>query len=63
VICADRLQRVADVEQQGREVRKAINHEGESSYLSNTDFFSGVDASERLVATADALRCVVSTRP
>jgi hypothetical protein len=51
---ADRLQRVSDAEQHGREVRKAITHEGEIIYFNNREFFSGEDTSERLGTIASA---------
>lgn len=52
VACADRLQSVPDPEQDGREVRKAITHEGEIAAFDNREFFSGADSSERLGAIA-----------
>jgi hypothetical protein len=54
VNCADRLQLVFDPEQHGREVRKAITHEGEIIYFSDREFFSGEDTSESLGAIASA---------
>jgi hypothetical protein len=52
VKCADRLQRVCDAEQEGREVRKAITLEGEAVYFDNEEFFAGEDAADTLGAMA-----------
>jgi hypothetical protein len=35
-------------DEQGRTVRKAINHQGEAIYFDNREYFAGSDASERL---------------
>ena len=56
VRCADRLQTVADLEQGGRVVRKALTLAGEPAYFDDLEFFSGPDACEPLGAIADALR-------